>query len=318
MSKATEGKHRWTLAIHGGAGTIERTALTPEREAGFRAGLEAALAAGAAVLKAGGSSLDAVEAAVCALEDNPLFNAGRGAVFTAEGTIELDAAVMDGATLNAGAVVGVTRTRNPVSLARAVMDKTAHVVLQGAGADTFALTTGLEQVDPAYFATDWRWEQLQKAKQASTVELDHTEHNDRKYGTVGAVAIDSNGNLAAATSTGGMTNKMWGRVGDCPVIGAGTYANGTCAVSATGHGEFFIRATVARDIAALMDYAGLSLREATERKVHGELMAMGGRGGVIAVDRDGEVALVFNTPGMYRGELREGGEPRVAIFGDED
>ncbi|MDJ1160237.1 isoaspartyl peptidase/L-asparaginase [Chelatococcus sp. SYSU_G07232] len=316
MTDIAQGR-RWVLAVHGGAGTIERASLTPEREADFRAGLEAALAAGAAVLDACGSGLDAVEAAVRSLEDEPLFNAGRGAVFTAEGTIELDAAVMDGATLAAGAVIGVTRTRNPVSLARAVMERTAHVVLQGLGADSFALTTGLEQVDPAYFATDWRWQQLQKARQAGAVALDHTAYEERKYGTVGAVALDRSGHLAAATSTGGMTNKMWGRVGDTPLIGAGTYANGTCAVSATGHGEFFIRATVARDVAALMDYAGLTLHEAVERKVQDELVRLGGRGGVIAVDRRGEVALVFNTPGMYRGMQREGGSPLVAIFDDD-
>ncbi|RMI19351.1 MAG: isoaspartyl peptidase/L-asparaginase, partial [Calditrichaeota bacterium] len=273
----------------------------------------------------GGSSLDAVEQTIRVLEDSPLFNAGKGAVFTNAGTNELDASIMDGATLQAGAVAGVKRVKNPISLARLVMEKSPHVMLAGDGADAFAKENGLELVDPHYFYTEQRYQQWQrvlqreKEKQQSqsraAPDAASSEADEPPLGTVGVVALDKQGNLAAGTSTGGMTNKRWGRVGDSPIIGAGTYAdNRTCAVSCTGHGEYFIRLNVAHDISALMAYKGLSVQEAAEEVILKKLTQLGGTGGVIAIDRNGNIAMPFNTSGMYRGYWLEGGEPVVKIY----
>ncbi|MDZ3832699.1 MAG: isoaspartyl peptidase/L-asparaginase [Sphingopyxis sp.] len=304
---------RWSLAIHGGAGVIERGALTPDKDKAYRAGLDAALRAGGAVLDQGGAALDAVATAVRVLEDDPLFNAGRGAVFTAEGRNELDAAIMDGRTQKAGAVAGVTRTRNPIDLARAVMEKSPHVMLSGAGADRFAVERGIAQVDPVWFRTEDRWQQMLRwrEKQAAAVDPTHL------FGTVGAVAIDSEGNLAAATSTGGMTGKRWGRIGDSPVIGAGTYAkNGWCAVSATGSGEYFIRESAARQLCDRVAWKGESLKAAAEATIMA-VGAIGGDGGLIAIGPDGRPAFAINDLGMYRGRMSAGQPPETAIFADE-
>jgi Asparaginase len=310
------------LAVHGGAGTIRREHLTPEMEDACHVALAAALRAGHAALMSGGSALDAVEVAVRVLEDEPLFNAGRGAVFTAEGHNELDAAVMDGATGKVGAVAGVTTVRNPVTLARAVLERTPFVLLAGRGAEQLASELGLERVDPPYFWTEARWKQLQAAQQrerenpenlAAAVSLSE----DNKFGTVGAVATDGRGNVAAATSTGGLTNKRYGRVGDSPVPGAGTWAdNATCAVSATGHGEYFLRLAVAHDIAARIAYLGASVAEAAGAVVHERLRAVGGDGGVIALDAHGNATLPFNTSGMYRGYITTSGEVVTAIYAE--
>lgn len=314
----------YALAIHGGAGVIERSALDADTEAAYRTLLAEALAAGQRVLEAGGSAVDAVIASIVLMEDSELFNAGRGAVLTHEGKVELDASLMRGQDLDAGAVAGVTRVRNPILAAEAVMRRSPHVLLAGAGADAFAEGEGLERVDNDWFITDLRREQLERAREADRIELDHgsSEAAGRdlkdKFGTVGAVALDRDGNLAAGTSTGGMTNKRFGRVGDSPIIGAGTYAsNDACAVSATGHGEYFIRRTVARDICALMQFGGLDLAAAARRVVQDELVAMGGSGGIIAVDGAGNIVLEMNTPGMYRASVRSGTAPVIAIFADE-
>ena len=307
---AMAGK-RFALVIHGGAGTISQKEITPEIERDLRAGLQRSLDAGRALLENGGSSLDAVAAVVRLLEDDPLFNAGRGAVFTSAGTHEMDAAIMDGRTLRAGAVGGVSRVRNPIDLARAVMEKSPHVMLAGQGAEDFARELGLEIVDDKYFYTDQRWQALERvrANQNETAFSDQDRH-----GTVGAVALDAAGNLAAATSTGGNTNKWPGRIGDTPVIGAGTYANNkTCAVSATGDGEFFMLAVAAHDLSALMEYRGMNLEEAANA-VMDKVGALGGTGGLIAVDRDGNIALPFNTTGMYRGSIVAGGKNFVGIY----
>ena len=304
---------RWSLAIHGGAGIIDRGSLPPEKEAAYRDGLTAALRAGSAILEKGGPALDAVAAAVRVLEDNPLFNAGRGAVFTAEGKNELDAAIMDGKTQKAGAVAGVTRTRHPIDLARAVMDSSPHVMLTGAGADQFSVQRGLEQVDPAWFRTEARWQQLLawRTRQQAAVDPTHL------FGTVGAVALDADGNLAAATSTGGMTGKRWGRVGDSPIIGAGTYAkNGQCAVSATGSGEYFIRESAARQLCDRVAWNSESLQDAAKATIMA-VGTIGGDGGLIAMGPDGEPAFAINDLGMYRGRMTAGGTPQTAIFGDE-
>ncbi len=307
------GAGAWSLVVHGGAGVLERGRLAPEYEGQARAGLNAALDAGQAVLAGGGSALDAVEAAVRVLEDDPHFNAGRGAVFSYEGANELDAAIMDGAGRAAGAVAGVTATRNPVSLARAVMEKSPHVFLAGRGADRFSADEGLEQVDPSWFATPERRRQLDTMKADKTSWFDV----DMKYGTVGAVACDAHRHVAAATSTGGITGKRWGRVGDTPVIGAGTYADDrACAVSATGSGEFFIRAGVAHEICARVRFAGDDVQAAADT-VMGETRALGGTGGVIVAAPDGSIAWSFNTPGMYRGCASSSGQRIVAIYGDE-
>jgi beta-aspartyl-peptidase (threonine type) len=295
------------MVIHGGAGTIDRAEMTPEKEKAYRAGLEQVLRAGYAVLERDGSSLDAVEAAIKILEDNPLFNAGKGAVFTHEGTNELDAAIMDGKTLKAGAVAGLKHIRNPISLARMVMEKSPHVMMAGEGAEAFAKTMGMTLVDPKYFYTDGRWRELEKAKAKTPVDGDH-------HGTVGAVALDKAGNLAAGTSTGGTTNKKFGRIGDSPIIGAGTYAdNRTCAVSCTGDGEFFIRAVVAHTVAALMEYQNTSLEGAAASALN-KAKQLGGDGGLIAIDKRGNFATPFNTSGMYRGTIDSTGKVHVEIY----
>jgi len=307
----------WALVIHGGAGTIMRADLDAATEAAYRAGLEAALAAGAAVLDTGGTSLDAVETAIRVMEDSPLFNAGKGAVFTASGANEMDASIMDGRQRDAGAVAGVRTLRNPISAARAVMERSPHVMLARDGAEAFAASVGLEFVDPDYFHTDRRWEAYLKAKAEATADTTAGPEPDRKHGTVGCVALDRNGNIAAGTSTGGMTYKLWGRIGDSPVIGAGTWAdNATCGVSATGHGEFFIRNAVAHDIAARMRYAGVSLLQAAEQVIMVDLVDQGATGGIVALDAAGNIAMVFNTAGMYRGYRKEDGSGTVAIFGE--
>jgi L-asparaginase / beta-aspartyl-peptidase len=307
------------LAIHGGAGTILRSLMTPELEREYRGGLEDALNAGWAILEKGGTAMDAVEAAVVSLEDFPLFNAGRGSVFTHEGKNEMDAAIMDGATLRAGAVAFVRNVKNPVKLARLVMQRTPHVLLAGRGADQFAVETGVEMADDAYFFTEHRYEQLLKARDEGIVQLDHTADEqellhavDRPMGTVGAVACDSQGRLAAATSTGGMTNKKFGRVGDTALIGQGTYADDLCAVSCTGHGEYFMLGVTAYDVSARMKYKGISL-EAAAKETIDRLTNIKGEGGLIAVDTHGNITLPFNSEGMYRGFIADG-ELNVRIY----
>lgn len=326
-----------TLVIHGGAGTITRQNMTPEKEKAYRDVLNQALQTGYAVLKRGGTSMDAVEATIRIMEDSPLFNAGKGAAFTHEGKNELDAAVMDGKTLKAGSIAGVTTIKNPISTARRVMDKSEHVMMIGPGAEAFAKVQGMEIVDPNYFYTEARWKGLQQALQDEKIELDHSAKpvkadttrktgaviddkiftEGKKFGTVGCVALDQFGNLAAGTSTGGMTNKRYGRVGDAPIIGAGTYANNaTCAVSATGHGEYFIRSVVGYDISALMEYKGLTVKQAADEVVMKKLVKLGGEGGVIALDRRGNFAMPFNSEGMYRGYIKADGTSEVLIYKD--
>ncbi len=310
-SAEAETKRPLAIAIHGGAGVIAREQLGPDDGASYRAGLAEALDAGYAVLERGGSSLDAVTTAVRILEDNPLFNAGRGAVLTHEGQAELDASIMTGHDLKAGAVSGVKRIRHPIDLARKVMEDSPHVMLYGAGAEEFASSRGFEFVPNQFFITPQRQQQLERVLQGRTQPRNELSG----LGTVGAVAIDSSGNLAAATSTGGMTNKRWGRIGDAPIIGAGTYANNaSCAVSATGHGEYFIRSVVAYDVCALMEYKGYSLDRAATEVVKGKLVERGGEGGIIAVDRAGNVALEFNSPGMFRGMRDSAGRREIAIY----
>ncbi|MFO7278187.1 MAG: isoaspartyl peptidase/L-asparaginase [Pseudomonadota bacterium] len=306
-------ERRIAIAVHGGAGVIAPAELTPEREASIRAALQAAVDAGYAVLEHGGSSLDAVTAAVRVLEDDPQFNAGRGAVLTHDGAAELDASIMDGHSLRAGAVAGVRHVKNPIELARLVMDKSPHVFLIGSGAEEFALAQGLTLVPNEYFRTPERERQLERAKQSERAGGAKTSAT----GTVGAVALDRDGNLAAATSTGGMTNKRHGRVGDSPIIGAGTYArNGVCAVSATGHGEYFIRLAVAHDICSLVAYRGLTLREAVREVLHVKLQGLGGDGGVIALDGEGSIVMDFNSPGMFRAARDSSGRREIAIYRD--
>ncbi|MFZ9905215.1 MAG: isoaspartyl peptidase/L-asparaginase family protein [Steroidobacteraceae bacterium] len=310
-SVAAETKRPLAIAIHGGAGVIAREQLGPDDGASYRAGLAEALDAGYAVLERGGSSLDAVTTAVRILEDNPLFNAGRGAVLTHEGQAELDASIMTGHDLKAGAVAGVKRIRHPIDLARKVMEDSPHVMLYGAGAEEFASSRGFEFVPNESFITPQRQRQLERVLQGRTQPRNELSG----LGTVGAVAIDAAGNLAAATSTGGMTNKRWGRIGDAPIIGAGTYANNaSCAVSATGHGEYFIRSVVAYDVCALMEYKGYSLDRAATEVVKGKLVERGGEGGIIAVDRAGNIALEFNSPGMFRGMRDSAGRREIAIY----
>lgn len=310
--------YKFGLAVHGGAGTIERGKMTAEREREYRTGLERALTAGYEILKKGGSSLDATEAAVRVLEDDPHFNAGRGSVFTNAGTNEMDAAIMDGKTLNAGAVAILRHVKNPISLARMVMEKSKHVFIAGEGAEAFARQNGMELLsDQKYFYTEERWQALQKLKAADeggTAGKKYIVTDEDRHGTVGAVALDKHGNVAAATSTGGTTNKRAGRIGDSPVIGAGTYAsNATCAVSATGDGEYFIRATVARDVSALMEYRGMKLLEAS-KTVLDKVKKLGGTGGLIAIDTGGNMTLPFNTSGMYRGHTDSNGKFVVEIY----
>ena len=310
---AQEAGNGWALAIHGGAGVIERGDLRTAQEIAYRAALLEALDAGSKVLKQGRPSVDAVEAAIRVLEDDPLFNAGRGAVFTADGRNELDASIMDGATRKAGAVAGVTRTRNPISLARAVMEKSRHVMLAREGADQFSVEQGLVQVDPGYFRTEQRWQQLLDWRRDNAQVLDPTHSR----GTVGAVAIDVHGHLAAGTSTGGMTGKRWGRVGDSPLIGAGTYAaDGTCAVSATGSGEFFIRASAARQLCDRIAWRGDTVRAAAAATI-ADIGGIGGDGGVIAMDGKGNIAFAMNTSGMYRGWATGAAPAATAIYSNE-
>jgi beta-aspartyl-peptidase (threonine type) len=302
-----------SIAIHGGAGVIGRASLTAEAERAYRADLGRALDAGYAVLEAGGSSLDAAVAAVRILEDSPYFNAGHGSVFSHAGINELDAAIMDGATQKAGAVAGVRHIRNPIELARMVMERTPHVLLSGEGAEEFALEQGVTLVPGSYFYTERRWKQLEEAQRND--KLAAAEEDIAFFSTVGAVARDRNGNLAAATSTGGMTNKRWGRIGDSPIIGAGTYAdNATCAVSATGSGEYFIRAVVAHEICARVRLSGVTAAAAAKDVIHGKLKDIGGDGGVIVVDSKGVLSLEFNTEGMFRGARDSGGRREIAIY----
>lgn len=304
--KTSETKQEWAIVIHGGAGGISRENLSPEMDKEYRAALLVALNTGKNILKEGGSALDAVEQTIRTMEDNPLFNAGKGAVFTHEGKNELDAAIMDGSNLAAGAVAGVTDIKNPITAARRVMTNSPHVLLTGEGASQFAKEQGLEIVPPSYFYTERRFDELQEILKRE------------KNGTVGCCALDKNGNLAAGTSTGGMANKRYNRVGDSPIIGAGTYANNnTCAVSATGHGEYFIRWTVAHDISALMEYKGLSLRDASELVVNDKLVKAGGSGGVICMDRSGNISMPFNSTGMFRGYATAVGEEGIFIYKDE-
>ena len=313
--------NKYAIAIHGGAGTILKSTMTPEKEKAYLDGLKNAIEAGETILKNGGSSLDAVEKAIRSLEDNPLFNAGKGAVFSNSGKNEMDASIMNGEDLSAGAVAGISNIKNPISLAKGIMQKSEHVFLAGNGAIEFAKTIDSEFEEDAYFFEQMRFDQLKQAKQSDGVFLDHTtdkfENGEKKFGTVGAVALDIHGNLAAGTSTGGMTNKKFGRVGDSPIIGAGTYANNeTCAISCTGHGEFFIRSVVAYDISCLMEYKGLSLKEACDFVVMDKLVKIGGEGGLIAIDKNGNIEMPFNSEGMYRAKKSEDGELFIKIYKD--
>ncbi len=301
-----------SIAIHGGAGTILSSSMTPQLQLQYETALQNALGQGYKILHAGGSSLDAVEAAVVALEDFPLFNAGKGAVFNNAGKHEMDAAIMFGKDLTAGAVCGVSNIKNPVKLARAVMEHSPHVLLCGQGAEQFAKLQNLAFEDDAYFYTEQRHAQWQQAMLEDKVQLDHS---DKKFGTVGAVALDKNGNLAAATSTGGMTNKKFGRIGDSPIPGAGTYANNnTCAISCTGHGELFMRAVVAYDVSCLIEYKGLSLKQACDIVVHDKLVKIGGEGGLVAIDKSGNIEMPFNSEGMYRACKSSSGINEVSIY----
>ena len=305
------------IAIHGGAGTMNRADLGDEQEQAIRDTLSRALRAGHERLAQGDTAVNAVEAAIVVLEDSPLFNAGHGAVFNSAGAHELDAAIMDGRTRNAGAIAGVSRIRNPILLASEVMTASPHVMLAGAGAEEFAVSQGFELIDNDYFSTEFRRQQLERA-QAEQTSRNSLPPPELRLGTVGAVALDQDGNIAAGTSTGGMTNKRFGRIGDVPVIGAGTYAdNDTCAVSATGHGEYFIRSVVAHDIAALMRYSGKSLQEAVDSVVLEKLVEFGGSGGVISINRHGDIVMEHNTPGMYRGAIDASGRLTTAIYKDE-
>ncbi len=314
------------IVIHGGAGTILKENMSDSLEQEYKAKLEEAIRTGHEILANGGTALEAVQRTINVMEDSPLFNAGKGAVFTNEGTNELDASIMDGSNLNAGAVAGVTTIKNPINLAFEVMENSEHVMLSGQGAERFAKERGVEIVDPQYFFTENRYQSLQRIRDREKTQLDHDDQKtafldpfikDSKFGTVGCAALDKNGNLAAGTSTGGMTNKRWGRIGDAPIIGAGTYANNkTVAVSSTGWGEFFIRGMVAYDISALMEYKGLSLEEAAREVIQEKIPALGGDGGIIAIDNQGNVAMEFNTAGMYRAKMNREGELEIGIYGE--
>jgi beta-aspartyl-peptidase (threonine type) len=308
------------LVVHGGAGTIQRNSMTPEQEKLYRQGLMDALVAGNLVLESGGTAVDAIEAAIIMFEDNPLYNAGRGSVFTHEGKNEMDASIMCAKTGLAGAVAGVTHIRNPIKLARAVMDKSDHVMLCGKGAEEFAESLNFDFEPDAYFYVQQRYDQLMQIRDSGKTQMDHASESkpgQKKFGTVGAVALDIHGNLAAATSTGGMTNKRFGRVGDTPIIGAGTYANNlTCAVSCTGHGEFFIRSVVAYDISCLIEYKNFSLQQACDEVVNKKLLKLGGEGGLIALNRQGHAEMVFNSEGMYRGMKRAGEDFVLGVYRD--
>jgi L-asparaginase / beta-aspartyl-peptidase len=306
------------LVVHGGAGVIKRD-MTPAREKAVRAALAHALQDGHTQLKAGKSALDAVTAALTVLEDDPNFNAGKGSVFTHDGRNELDAAIMDGYTLRAGAVAGVQRIKNPILLARAVMERSPHVMLSGGGAEAFAQSVGMALVDPSYFRTEERWQQLQKALKEDAAKQPHADVETAKhFGTVGAVALDAEGHLAAGTSTGGMTDKRWDRIGDSPIIGAGTYANSGCAVSGTGWGEFYLRTVAAHAICMKVTQMRVPLKRAAAEVINQEIPSLGGNGGAIALDADGHIAIPFNTDGMYRGWVGADGVPHVALYGDED
>ena len=306
---------KYAIAIHGGAGTITKATLTAEKDKAYRDALEQAIMAGHGILQAGGSALDAVELAVVHLENNPLFNAGKGSVFTKEGKHEMDASIMWGKTLEAGAVAGVRNIKNPVKLARAIMQYSDHVMLSGYGAEEFALTHAVEFAPEMYFFDAFRYNQWTEIRDSDIFMLDHTEDVEKKFGTVGAVAVDQEGNVAAATSTGGMTNKRYNRIGDTPIIGSGNYANNkTCAISCTGHGEFFMRAVVAYDVSCLMEYKGYTLQEACDEVVMNKLVAFGGEGGLIAVNAAGEVVLSFNSEGMYRASKISDEETFTAIY----
>lgn len=306
---------KFSLAIHGGAGTLVKGLMTPEKEEQYKYALKNALESGYAILEIGGSAIDAVETAVRKLEDSPLFNAGKGSVFTNEGTHEMDASIMEGKNLRAGGVSLITGIKNPVSLARDIMEKSNHVFLAGEGAMRFAESLGYKLESPDYFYDEFRYQQWQEIKDSDDFQLDHSDKKDSKFGTVGAVACDKQGNIAAATSTGGMTNKRWGRVGDSPMIGAGNYANNnTCAVSCTGSGEFFIRGVVAYDVSCLMEYKGMSLEEAASEVINNRVLQIGGDGGLIAVDANGNIAMPFNTEGMYRGYKTSDGDEEVLIY----
>jgi beta-aspartyl-peptidase (threonine type) len=312
---------RYTLVVHGGAGTILREDMTPELEVAYLEGIEAGLSAGYAVLQEGGTAINAVKAALVVLEDNVLFNAGRGSVFTKKGVQEMDAAIMDGATLNAGSVAGVRNVRNPIELAAEVMYNSNHVFLSGKGANDFAIKQGIKLEPDEYFFSQFRYDQWKSIRDSDNYSLDHTHQQveelmkDKKFGTIGAVACDQFGNIAAATSTGGMTNKKYGRIGDSPLIGSGTYANNkTCAISCTGHGEPFIKAVAAHDVSCLMDYKGYSLEKAMNMVVHEKLVALDGEGGMIGVDAKGNPAMIFNSAGMYRGVKSSDGVKEVAIY----
>ena len=333
---AQQGTHRWAIVVHGGAGVIEKSALGPEGDKAYRAGLDRAIHAGAAVLDKGGSALDAVEATLHVLEDDPHFNAGKGAVFTREGKNEMDASIMDGVTLKAGAVAGVQRVHSPISAARAVMEKSPHVMIAGRGADEFAASVGLKMEEPSYFFTESRWQGLVKqlkkdglpipprpagvppeGEQIPVAMIDESEGSG-VHGTTGVVVLDRSGNIAAGTSTGGMQGKMPGRIGDSPIIGAGTYAsNKSCAVSGTGTGEYFIRLGVAREVCNLVYFQHMKLQDAVDEVIHKELEALHGDGGVIAITPDGQEAWSFNTPGMFRAKLVEGGQVQMGIYRDE-
>lgn len=341
VASAQQPAHHWAIEVHGGAGVIERKNLGPEGDKHYREGLTRAIQAGSAVLDKGGSAVDAVEATLHVFEDDPLFNAGKGAVFTREGKNEMDASIMDGSNLKAGAVAGITRTKNPISAARAVMDKSPHVMIAGPGADLFAASVGLQQEEPAYFFTEARWQSLvrQLTKEGKPIpprpagvppsgkvepvarlnyQVDESA-DSQMHGTTGVVALDRNGNIAAGTSTGGMQGKMPGRVGDSPIIGAGTYANNqSCAVSGTGTGEYFIRLGVAREVCNLVYFRGMKLQAAVDQVIHKELEALHGDGGVIAITPDGQMAWSFNTPGMFRARLAEGQDkPQLGVYNDE-
>jgi L-asparaginase / beta-aspartyl-peptidase len=311
----------YTLVIHGGAGTILKEDMTPDLEKAYMDGLNQALNAGFAVLEEGGTSANAVKAALVVLEDHVLFNAGRGAVFTKKGVQEMDAAIMDGQTLAAGAVAGVRNVRNPIELATEVMRNSNHVFLSGKGANDFAIKQGVKLEPDEYFFSQFRYDQWKAIRDSDTYSLDHTHHHleelmrDKKFGTVGAVACDQHGHLAAATSTGGMTNKKYGRIGDSPLIGAGTYANdATCAISCTGHGEMFIRAVASYDVSCLMEYSHLSLQAAMDKVVNNKLRALQGEGGMIGVDGKGNHAMIFNSAGMYRAVKNSDGFSQVLIY----
>lgn len=321
----TEIVDNFGIIIHGGAGTILKENMSDSLETAYKEKLKEAISVGHKILKNGGTSLEAVSKTINVLEDSPLFNAGKGSVFTHEGRNELDASIMDGKTLNAGAIAGVRHIKNPIDLARDVMDNSEHVMLYGAGAEEFARSIGYKMMDTTYFYTKARFEGLQKILEKENSELKNSVSfedfymKDSKFGTVGCAALDKHGNLAAGTSTGGMTNKRWNRIGDAPIIGAGTYANNaTCAVSSTGWGEYFIRAMVAYDISALMEYKGMSLQEAAKEVIQKKVPNLGGDGGIVAIDKDGNFAMEFNTSGMYRASMNSIGELRIGIYKADD